>query len=278
LKMPGGSAFYSGSYGVNFLNCVADTPGLYGFVTDYYSSKNILVGCRVKNSGASSYVFCGKGHKATNLVAEGACQSNGITSPSGSTFPAQPAILITGMAGADPAVEINSTVEITGLIVSKGQVYPVTSLPAAKYNHAVYARTRDGEGCEAFILGGANDIEAGTIGKFGVDSGSKLIALTSVSGQWTINTYGDNAILNVQQGNNGAVQVLQDSSGNASVVNYGRDKVLTLVQTRTGGNDKGIMIWSESVRLLNPPASASGLFSGDLWVDAGASNVVKAVP
>lgn len=287
LKTPGGCAFYSGTYGVNFINCVSENAGLYGFVTDYYSSKNVLEGCRVYNSGATAFVFCGTGHKATNIVAEGACQSNGTTAPSGSVFPAQPAILVTGMAGTDPSEIINSTVELTSVVVSPGQVYPVSSMPAAKYNYAIYARTRNSQSCKAFLLGSSNDaLVAGTAGLFLADSGSKIVAFHTISDQLTVHSEGSSAILNIQQGSNNAVQALQDTSGNFTLHNYKNDAVTTFSQGRTGGSPKGITLWSGSVRLNNIPSDPSGLFANDVWnyngvlrADAvGASHPAMIVP
>ncbi|MGL5075703.1 MAG: glycosyl hydrolase family 28-related protein, partial [Waterburya sp.] len=58
-KTPGGLAFYSGSYAVQFNNCVADRPGLYGFVCDYFSSNNLINNCRVIGSGLAGMVDAG---------------------------------------------------------------------------------------------------------------------------------------------------------------------------------------------------------------------------
>lgn len=283
LKSPGGLAFYSGSYGVQFINCVAESPGLYGFVTDYFSSKNVLVGCRVYNAGLQSFVISGSGHKLISPVSEGSGQSAGVVAPSGSVCPTMAAIMVTGMQEISSGLNIDGECEIVSPVVSKGRTYPNVALPSAKYDYAIKARTRNGRTARVTVVGGSN-IEAGTSGQFDADANSRLNALTAgasgASGQFTVMSVGGSVALNLLQGTDSAtaLQLLKDTSGNVVMHHYHTDGTITLTQQRTGGNNKGIHIWAGSVRLLNLPTSSAGLFQGDLWMDSGAGNVIKRVP
>lgn len=278
LKTPGGTAFYSASYGVSFVNCVADSPALYGFALDYAATKNVLTNCRVRNSGASAFVVSSRDHKLISPVVEGCCLQDGTTAPSGSVYPDQPAILVTGMHDLNQDVDVPGSVEIVAPIVSPGQEYEIIApLPPPKYNYAICARTYNGVPCKVHLLGGTQ-ITPGTAGLFLAGTGSTIFALTTDGDHFAVHAEGGIATFNLIQGGNPALQLAQDASGNVTIHNYKTDGVTAITQARIDGDSKGILIWSGAVRLLNPPTSPSGLYSGDLWVDGAASNVVKAVP
>lgn len=114
LKTPGGLAFYSGTYGTQFIGCVAKNPGMYGFVFDYMASESQAVACRVVGSAMHAFVVAGDSCRLIAPVAEGCGTASGDTAPSGSVCPDIGAILVTG------AVDRSATVTIT--IASPGVV------------------------------------------------------------------------------------------------------------------------------------------------------------
>lgn len=280
LKTSGGVGFYLSSYGTQIIGCSVDSPALYGFALEYQAVANQLTACRVRNAGLSALVVTGKGHKITDFVIEGACLLAGTTPPSGSVLPSiLPAILVTGMKESPSNIEVHTTVEFKGLVVKPSQEYYGVAPATVKYTHAIHARTRNGVPAKVVLITAGGEIVAGTTATYTADSGSSISILQvggeGVEGKYRAQHIGsESAHIEVKQGDNAPLQVLQSSAGNVTIHNYKQDGTTVVTQERSGGNSKGILIWAGSVRLLNLPTSTSGLFAGDLWNDSGTVKIV----
>ncbi|MGL4576536.1 MAG: glycosyl hydrolase family 28-related protein, partial [Burkholderiaceae bacterium] len=269
-KTPGGLAFYTGSYSVQFNNCVAFKPGLYGFVADYFSVSCSFNNCRVVESGISGMVDAGQLNVWVNPSIEGAGTQSGTTSPSGSICPP--------VFGFEAVGSISGLTNprVVNLQVKNKQVYP-GEFGATTWQYPVGVRANNGlYGAQVHL--NMPRLAAGTIGKYFLELPICQVLNEENTGvQKTIACANAAGVMNIVSEGRQAMQLVQSTAGDCSIVNFDPGRNLDVSQAGNGSvviGTNGVArarFNSVTAALFGLPTSPAGLSSGELWRDAGAA-------
>ena len=228
MKTPGGVAFYSGSYDVQFLNCTAINPAWIGFGFDSNSSGNLATNCRVVGAQGPGIVDSGLKNSFNGIKLRGCATASGLKAPSGSICPVIGAFEAIGQAGGPVKPQV------TDLTIDGSPAYPGQA-STLSYPYAIYARADRASGAAsaltvigATVTPGVDAVAGGNDGVGLWDPGCSITIISGTGGQMTIASYGQTAGINLASNGIPSLQVGQDAAGDVTINAVVAGKTLTL--------------------------------------------------
>jgi hypothetical protein len=265
-KSPGGVAFYSGSYGVQFNNCTSINAALYGFVADFQSSANQFNNCRVVGSALEGCIDAGLENAWVGTVVEGCCNAAGNAAPSGSIAPAS--LDAFKVIGSTAGGYCNPTISD---IVVKGTQNYVGQPSVVHHSYAFACRSNQTLDSNASIIGGT--FVPGTSGVYSADANCKLVSFDGNGYQLNAVAINTPSQINVSTNTNSPGSVWQASNGDFNFENFANNRSIIIKQNGSGSiffSENGVIrakIDSTGFNII-PLASATPANNGDLLVQA----------